>query len=396
MDRNDIAIERFVDYDATTATVESAYEVYDELRAKCPVAHSKEHGGNYMLTRHADVRKAALDWQSFSSAQGVLVQHDPSRPRIPALEHDPPEHAAWRKLYLDAVSPAVLKAIAPAVETIADDLIDRFADKGQCNLTSEFAQPLPILGICAVIGLDRKPDEVGEIAAELLISVADPAASRRAHAMLGEFILGELHSRREAPQNDYLTRIAFTEINGQRLTDHELSQAMIGFLLAGHESTTSSLANLLFHVLSRPDLKKRIREDDKALAAAIEEAVRLTSPFHAFARTTTVDVDVGDVSIPQNERVKLCWAAANRDPAVYQDPAAFDIDRPSNPHLGFGAGRHICVGAPFARLEMHKAVRRLLARLPDISVSQPRLEFDFPNGALVVPKRLEAHFSSTS
>ena len=378
--------------DQHRGSVDEAYGAYDALRESCPVAHSDAMGGYYLLLRHGDVRRAALDWKTFSSAKGVGLPQDRTRPPLPAIEYDPPQHGAWRKLYTDAVSPSALQAMEPLVERIADDVIDAFAKRGRCDLVREFAEPLPALGICSAVGLTgKKPEQIRELALALTETVADPPAQQQAIGRLGEFILGEIHSRRQTPRDDYLTTIALAEVEGRRMNDYEMTTSMIGFLVAGHETTSSALSGLLFYALTCPELRQRLVEDDKAMGAAVEEAI--ASPFHGFSRTTTQEAEVGGVLIPQDQVVRLCWAAANRDPSVFPHAGQFDIDRKSNPHLGFGAGRHACAGAPFARLEMRIAFRRLLARLPDIEVTQPHLDWHFVGGMVTIPKGLAATFT---
>lgn len=380
--------------DQHRATVAEAYDAYAELREKCPVAHSDAHGGYYLLTRRSDVLKAAADWKTFSSARGVNLPPNLTRPPLPAIENDPPEHAFWRKLYTDAITPEAIEAMRPHMERIADGLIDAFAGRGNADLVSEYANPLPVLGITTAIGLSgTSTDQVHALALALTESVAHPEAQQRAVDRLAEFILGEIHARRREPRDDYLTKIALTEIDGRQMPDGQMALFMIGFLVAGHETTSASLANLMFHVLGDPDLKLRVLHDDTALAAAIEESVRLASPFHAFSRTTTKPVEIGGEIIPQDQMVRLCWASANRDPAVYENPDAFDIDRQNKTHLGFGAGRHVCAGAAFARLEMGVALRRLLTRLPDIAPTQDRLDWNFVGGMMTIPERLDAKFA---
>jgi cytochrome P450 len=380
--------------DQHCAGVDDAYAAYGELRAQCPVAHSERNGGYYILSRHADVRRAALDWRTFSSAKGTGLPQDRTRPPLPALEYDPPEHIDWRKRYTDAITPGALEAIEPHIHRIADDLIDRFAARGHCDLVAEYAEPLPVLGICAVIGLEGpKVDEIRALALQLTSTAADPVRQQVAFAELGAFILGELQERRRNPRNDYLTRIAQIQIDGRPMDDYELSIFMVGFLVAGHETTTASLTGLLSHVVGRPELVQRLLDDDAAMAAAIEEAVRLTSPFHGFSRTTTGPVDIGDVTIPADQVVRLCWAAANRDAEVFADANLFDIDRERNPHLGFGAGRHVCAGAPFARLEMRIAARKLLSRLAAMTLSDGDAGWHFVGGMMTLPRALHATFT---
>lgn len=376
------------------AGVDEAYAAYMELRERSPVFHSDRNNGYYILLRHSDVRAAALDWKTFTSARGVSLPPDRTRPPLPAIEMDPPVHNEWRKRYTDAITPASLKEAEPKLEQVTNRLIDQFAERGHCDLVHELAEPLPVLGICAAIGLEgKKPDEIRRLALNLTSTNADPQAQRQTMLDLGAFILGELHARRETPREDYLTRIAQMETEGRVLNDAELTAFMTGFLVAGHETTTSALSGLLYHVLRNPELKRRLLDDDEALGRAIEEAVRLTAPFHGFSRTTTTQVEVAGTTIPEDQIVRLCWASANRDPAVFPDPDRFDIDRERNPHLGFGAGRHVCAGAPFARLEMRIALRMLLKRLPDLALAEDGMDWHFVGGMMTLPNSLAARFT---
>lgn len=390
--RLDDSLARAIDQHCTA--VEDAYSGYRELRDLCPVAYSSRNGGYFLLSRHRDVRKAALDWRTFSSAQGVSLPNDSKRPRFKALEQDPPDHGNWRKRYSDAISFATLTAIEPEIVRIADELIDSFAGRGTCDLTREFAESLPVLGICAALGLeDGKPEEIRKLALAMTASMGNPAEQGAALGGLAEYILRELHARRKQPRQDYLTAIAKMEVEGRLLSDQELAVFMTGFLVAGHETTTSALAGLLFHVLREPELGHRLLGNDEEMAQAIEEAVRIVSPFHGFSRTTTRPAEVEGIEIPAGETVRLCWAAANRDPTVFPDPDSFRTDRERNPHLGFGAGRHVCAGAPFARLEMRVGLRRLLTRLPDIALAGDQLDWHFVGGIMTIPGAIEARFT---
>lgn len=388
----DDALARAIDQHV--ATVDQAYCGYERLRADFPVAKSDRNGGYVILSRHADVRSAALNWKVFSSARGVGLPPDRTRPPLPALENDPPLHNDWRRRYTDAITPASLATMGGVVEEIADELIERFAGVGHCDLVSAFTEPLPVLSISAAIGLEgKKPEEIRQLALAMTSTVADPSAQKEALGRLGDFILGEIHQRRADPRDDYLTKIAQIQVDGQPMSDYELSIFMIGFLVAGHETTTAALTGLLAHVLPRPELRERLLKDDAAMSAAIEEAVRLTSPFHGFSRTTTCPVEVAGKIIPEDQVVRLCWASANRDPDVFPQPDTFDIDRARNPHLGFGAGRHVCAGAPFARLEMRIALRRLLTRLPDIKPTGDFTNWHFVGGMMTLPDALTVNFT---
>jgi cytochrome P450 len=337
-----------VDQNPYKMSVAEVYDFYDELRS-CPVQHSNALGGFYWLTRYDDVRAAAQDWENFSSARkGVLLPPDPSAPRMPAIEQDPPGHAAWRKLYMEPLTPEKLRAVEPRLQAIANEVIDEFSSTGECDLMNAFAAPLPVLGMCEVVGISGAPvARIRDLSYQMTRSVTDPERRAALNLEIGALVLDEVLARRAQPRDDYLTRVAHAEIDGRQMDEPELMRFMIGFLVAGHETTTSALGTLLFHALSRPDLKQRMLSDENVLSTAIEETVRWGTPFHAFNRTTTAAVRIDEVTIPDDATVRLCFAAANRDPAVYEHPDVFDPDRTTTRHLGFGHGRHVCLGRAF-------------------------------------------------
>jgi cytochrome P450 len=382
------------DEDPYQMSVSEVHGFYDELRS-CPVQHSGALGGFYWLTRYGDVRDAAQDWERFSSARkGVLLPPDPSAPRMPAIEHDPPEHSAWRKLYMEPLTPESLRALEPRLQAISNEVIDEFSGADQCDLMSTFAAPLPVLGMCEAVGITGRPvARIRDLAYQLTGSVTDPERRASLNMEMGSLVLDEILARRAQPREDYLTRVAHAEIEGRQMDEPELVRFMVGFLAAGHETTTSALGTLLFHALSRPELKQRMLADDHVLAAAIEEAVRWATPFHGFNRTTTTAVQIDGVTIPDDSTVRLCFAAANRDPAVFEHPDVYDPGRQVNRHLGFGHGRHVCLGAPFARLEMRTAFRELVRRLPDIHSVETTIEWDFVGGWLAVPSTCRVEFT---
>lgn len=374
--------------------LQEIYQLYDGLRS-CPVRHSDAQGGFYWLTRYKDVRDAALDFKHFSSGlKGVRLPAHISTGRLPAIEMDPPEHGFWRSLYMEAITPARLKAVAPRLEAIADSVINRFADKGECDLVKEFTRPLPVLGLCETIGMTGvSVARIHELADRF--TTTKGAEQGAVMQQIGATVIAEINARREQPRDDYLTRIAQVEIDGQPMSDGDIATFMTGFFVAGHETTTSALGTLLLHALPSADLRARMLSDDKVMAAAIEEAVRLSSPFQAFHRTTTEPVDIGEVTVPAEQTVRLCYGSANRDPDVFDTPEAFDPDRPFNTHLGFGFGRHICLGAPLARLEIKTAFRQLLRRLPDIKLVEPQPVYTVNLGTLVTPKSCHVTFTQT-
>lgn len=370
---------------------EAMYDAYRDMRT-CPVHRTDAMGGFYWLTRYEDVGAATRNGKVYSSAaKGIMLPPDESAPRLFALEQEAPDHMRAKRLYMEAISPASLKVLQPEIARIANGLIDKFAASGNCDLMKDFAHTFPVLVMCAAIGVtDVSVERIREVASGF---GKDPETRQKVIRELGSLVLDEVLDRRSNPTGDYLSLVAHAELGGRQMDEGELARFMSGFLTAGHETTTSTLGSFLFHVLRRPELVDRLLVDDALLAAAVEETVRLTPPFHAFHRTATEETDVGDITIPAGATVRLCYASANRDPDAFDRPDEFDPERAAKAHFGFGGGRHICAGAPLARLEMAIAFRTLISRLPDIRLASDEIEYLYLDGTFVRPKSVEAVFT---
>jgi cytochrome P450 len=379
------------------SSVEAMWELYPQLHSSCPVAHSDALGGFYMLTGYDDVKDAASRWNDFSSAGGMMLPKAPFR--IAAIEFDPPEHDFWRGLFREVLRPGTYRAFAERLEQHIHTLIGEFAASGRADLVAELTDPLPVMSICELIGI-HEPDrarEVRRIALEAFYATGDPAASAEALGSFAAFCLKEVEDRRSQPRDDFLTRLGTgtadgTE-SGRPLEDAEIVNLLIGFLIAGHHTTSSVMSSMLLHVAADPLLRVRLIDDPALIPKMVEETVRLDTPLHGFFRQTTRDVEIDQVPIPVGSEVMLNYAAANRDPAVFDRPQSLDIDRPKNPHLGFGFGIHTCVGAQLARLELQTTLRIVLTELTDLALRDEPINTLWSGGNLYMIDRLPVTFT---
>ncbi|HET9169947.1 MAG TPA: cytochrome P450 [Actinospica sp.] len=376
------------------AEVDEAYGAYDISRRHRPAWWNEAYGGHWILTRYADVRAAAKDWQTFSSAQG----HDlPKQPyRESAISTDPPLHDEYRGLAREILNQTEINALEPQIVELANRLIDRFAEAGHADLVEEYTEQLPPTVICRLVGLEEELAlEVRDVSIRLGSSWESPEDFAAALADFSAFVIPQIESRRASPRADYLTRLATQPFRGALMGDDAIVKTMVGFLLAGHESTTAAMSSTLFHLLSRPDRVASLREDDRLLSSAIEESLRLNTPFHHFRRSTTCPVDIGGTTIPPDADVMLNYAAANRDPEAFPEPDEFVIDRRPNPHVAFGFGIHACVGAPLARTELRLGISELIRRLPDLALerSPEQTRWCFLGGDLAFIPSLPVAFS---
>jgi cytochrome P450 len=284
------------------------------------------------------------------------------------LELEGAEHRASRAL----VSPSFRTALldrwrSELVEVVVDELIDRFAPRGRAELAREFTFAFPVQVIARIMGLPRE-DYVRfqRLSIELLNVVYDWDCGLAASAALKAYLTEILADRRRNPQDDLITTLAESEIDGTRLTDDEIFAFLLLILPAGVETTYRASGNLLVALLTEPALLDALRADRGMLRGAFEEALRWEPPITTVVRRAVRDCELGGVAIPAGTNVSVSVAAANRDPSRYPDPDRFDPTRRNVAHLTFGGGPHLCLGMHLARMEGTVAINALLDRLPDL------------------------------
>lgn len=368
-------------------------EIIEKARARCPVAHSDEHDGFYMLLNYGDVKGAMSDHKTYSSEPQVLRPMLPRKP-IPALEMDPPQHTAWRSIFAQAITAKTPVALEPSVRKDVNDHIDRFIAAGHCDIVKEVCEPVPAETICRLMGVDEElVPEIRRLSIAMFAAQGNPEEFGRRQADFAAVTVAQVHARRAEPRDDYLTRLASMKIEGRELDDADYVGLMAAFLGAGHHSTTSTMASLIHQVFSKPETRDALRADPAQIVAAVEETLRLRPPFFGFFRRTTRPVTVAGEDIPQGCDVYVGWAAANRDPKMFEQPTEFRLDRGVNRHLAFGFGIHTCPGAPVARMELKVVLEELLRRLPDLQIAGEPPPYRFGGGDYAYMPSLEVRFT---
>jgi cytochrome P450 len=245
-----------------------------------------------------------------------------------------------------------------------------------------------------ILGIDAEHfDTVRDLTLNLLASVADPEKFARLFAEFAAFGCTQVEKRRLDPRDDYLTVLAQAQIDGRPLTPAEIGSVTNSLLIAGHGTTVAAMTNLFFEVLSRPGIKQALLNNQALIPAAVEEALRMHTPFFGLYRRAAVDLDMHGQKIRKGDSVLMCWQAANRDPAVFEEPNEFRLDRPLGRHLTFGLGRHFCVGSLVAKMEMTTVLEELLKGLPDIElVDSQAVEFEFRGSETAAIPVLPARF----
>jgi cytochrome P450 len=383
-------VGEFTNHDPANTPADS-YARYAEWREKCPVAHSDAFGGFYLFNRYADVRAAAKDWQTYSSGEGFTLP--PLPVKAWAIEADPPQHTEERGLFREVLNNDMYHSFEEHAVEDARRLIDAFLSAGEVDLVEALCEPIPVLTICGMIGLDA--DEalrVRPVAIENFEATSKPELMVQANVTFNALVKEFSDARRAEPRDDFMTRVATQPINGVMFDDDEIGNLLQGVLIAGHHTTTSAMASLFRRILTEPGLKQKLLDDGELIRPAIEETLRLHTPLHMFGRTAQCPVTVADVDLPDHSFVMLNWASANRDAEVFENPEEFRLDRSPNPHVAFGFGVHTCVGAQLARIELQVVTRELLGRVPDIELAAEPPEYVFAGGNLAVLPELRAKF----
>ncbi|MEU8148023.1 cytochrome P450 [Nonomuraea sp. NPDC048901] len=289
---------------------------------------------------------------------------------------DPPEHGKLRKLVSSAFTRKVVADLEPRIAALTHELLDEAQERGQLELVTDLAYPLPVIVIAELLGVpssDRAlfkqwADALFQRDAKISLSKpteeqnADIQASLRPWHEMSAYLAGHAAERKRQPRADLLTRLVEAEVDGERLPDVQVVNFAIILLLAGHITTTMLLGNTVLCLDAFPEQQDKVRADRELVPAVIEESLRFFTPFAALGRSTTREAELGGVTIPADQLIMVWPGPANRDPRQFPNPDVFDPGRDPNPHLAFGRGIHFCLGAPLARLEGRVALNILLDR----------------------------------
>ena len=345
------------------------FPYYAELRAKYP-CHWSDSAQLWILSRYHDIAEAARDWETFSSAQGNMIDELPGRAGATLGTTDPPRHDRLRALSQAAFLKRNLdRMIEPTLE-IADRSLDRILEQGTFEFINDFSSQITVGLLFRTMGLPNC--DHAEIRRKVILAVStDKAAKGRtpehiaAFKELSDFLTTEVAARRANPTDDLITHLAEAEIDGDRLTEREVVLTTATFVMAGVELLSSFMSVFALNLHDYPDARRRLVADPALVAPAIEESLRFNTSAQRFKRTATRNVVVHGQTIHAGDKVALAFGSANRDERKFPDPDTFDIERRPLGHLGFGSGKHFCLGAQMARLVTEIAMRRFLQRVPD-------------------------------
>lgn len=345
----------------------------------------------WQVLGHPETTAVLADHATFSSDLRDLLPRQEDLDlfqRGNLVRMDPPRHRKLRGLVSQAFTPRTVAGLAPRIAEVTNELLDTadggLAGAGYLDLVEDLAYPLPVIVIAELLGIptcDRplfrrwadalfarsvEPDES-------LVQVGRESVKAFAPVLreMNAYLLDHIRTRRASPRDDLTSRLVRAQVDGQRLEDEEIVGFVGLLLIAGHITTTATLGNAVLTFDEHPDAAVQVRADPTLLPAAIEEVLRLRTPFPRLGRQATTEAGLGDVVIPAGGVVVAWLAAANRDPRVFDEPDRFDLHRTPNPHLTFGHGIHFCIGAPLARLEAKIALGIMLKRYRDVTLADP-------------------------
>ncbi len=383
-----------IDFFTDQSLVENPYPYFEYLRSRGPV-HREPHHGVVAVTGYDEAAEVFRNSAVFSSCNSVMgpfpgLPFEPEgddigalieqfRDRLPMGEHlvtfDPPRHTAHRELLRRLFTPGRLRENEEFMWRLADRQIDEFIDKGRLELLSEYAQPFALLVIADLLGV---PEEYHE-AFRIRMGARRPGALVREEALSGNALMymerqfsSFVEDRRRQPRDDVLTALATATFpDGSLPAVIDVVRVATLLFAAGQETTARLLTAAMLILAENPGLQRLLREDGTRIAAFVEETLRLESPVKADFRLARTSTTLGGVDIPAGTTVMVLTGAVNRDPARFERPGQFRLDRPNvREHMSFGRGAHSCPGGPLARVEARVSIERLLARMADIRVCE--------------------------
>ncbi|MDH4143670.1 MAG: cytochrome P450 [Acidimicrobiia bacterium] len=357
--------------------VRDPYPIMDQMRRSPGIAHSERWGGSWLPTRYADVAAVAHDTDHFSSREVTVapipMSYDESgRALRSIIATDEPQHAPERRVILPFFSPKATQRYEPHTRELANRFIDDFIEQGRVDAAAQYARQIPPRIIAAILGVDpNRGDEFAEwVQGVLELGLQDPEIREKYRTIIAEFFLEEIARRQREPGDDLISWLLSQEIDGEPVPMNVVRGNVSLMLIAGIDTTWSSIGSALWHLASHPEDTARLVADPGLIPLAIEELLRAYSPV-TMARIVSDEVELNGSTMHPGDRVLLSFPAANRDPDAFEDPDRVVIDRANNRHIAFGVGVHRCAGSNLARMEMRVALEEWLKRIPSFTLEDP-------------------------
>ncbi|MCI0714303.1 MAG: cytochrome P450 [Chloroflexi bacterium] len=376
------------------------YPIYDYLRRNAPV-YFIEPANTWVITRYRDCVSIFKDPRASSTIDLTFGGVDPAElPQTVASVQanmvfmDDPDHARLRALVHKSFTPSLVENMRGQIEQVVNELLDDMDGQSEIDLIKAFSYPLPVLVIADPLGVPFEDRNLLRQWSQIILQAVDPLATpdvmvkgEQCLIEFSDYLTRTIEDRRRHPREDLLTKLVQVEEQGDRLSYQELLSTCILLLIAGHETTTSLIANGILTLLRHPHQLLTLRANLHLIPAAIEEILRYDSPVPMNPRKALEPITLDSHPIQDGQIILVMTGSANRDPEIFERADIFDINRTNNPHLTFGKGIHYCLGAPLARLEGAIAFRALLKRFPNMQLSSTSIEYN-PTLRVRTPKEL--------
>jgi cytochrome P450 len=365
---------------ADPAYNQNAPQIWDQLRSGCPVAHTDRYGGAWLPVTHADVSAVARDTDHFSS-EGAVLSNKPPRDQwismapiggAPPITSDPPFHADARRLLLPAFSPQVVAEWEPEIRRLCNELIDNMGDIETVDAAVQYAQNIPVYVIARMLGLPLEDSDYFRETVHMVLEEIGAEFGERQGAFekLDAYLGMHVRDHIENPKDDLIGFLLNAKIYDQPLSPEHVVGTIILLMVAGIDTTWSSIGSSIWHLAQYPSDLQRMVNEPELLPTAIEELLRVYAPV-TMARIVSQDAEIGGCPVKAGDSVLLPFPAANRDPEVFPDADKVVIDREENRHVAFGLGIHRCLGSNLARLELRVAVEVFIQRFPKFELPNP-------------------------
>ena len=365
---------------ADPAYNQNAPQIWEQLRGTCPVAHTDRYGGAWLPVTHADVSAVARDTDHFSSEGAVLANKPPRDQWVsmapiggaPPITSDPPFHADARRLLLPAFSPQVVAEWEPEIRRLCNELIDNMGDIETVDAAVQYAQNIPVYVIARMLGLPLEDSDYFRETVHMVLEEIGAEFGERQGAFekLDAYLTMHVQDHIDNPKDDLIGFLLNAKIYDQPLSPQHVVGTIILLMVAGIDTTWSSIGSSIWHLAQHPSDLQRMVNEPELLPTAIEELLRMYAPV-TMARIVSQDAEIGGCPVKAGDSVLLPFPAANRDPEVFPDADKVVIDREENRHVAFGLGIHRCLGSNLARLELRVAVEVFIQRFPKFELPNP-------------------------
>jgi cytochrome P450 len=367
------------DWDHTDPTwVNDPYPIWEDLRQRCPVAHTDRYGGAWFPTTHEMVSAVANDTEHFSS-RNVVITNNKFPPNAvapiggaPPITSDPPFHQFARRLILPAFAPGPVNALEPQVRALCAKLLDALGDAELFDAGSNYAQFIPPGVIARMLGFPESDEDRFREFVHLVLDLVDLEPEERGPLFMpmAEYFDAQIEDHLANPRDDFTSYLLNVEFNGEKLSPQHVRGTMVLTLVAGIDTTWSAIGSAIWHLATHSGDLERLVNEPELMPVAIEEFLRYYAPV-TMARMVKEDTDFFGCPMKKDDWVLLGFPAANRDPEAFVDADRFIIDRAINRHAAFGLGIHRCAGSNLARMELRVAIEEFIRRYPSFELSDP-------------------------